>query len=70
MYLEPVYGEAWNNLPALWLRKGPWKEALKAAEQAVKHKEETGKLGECGSSFYQSSMVSNCLSQLACGMMN
>jgi hypothetical protein len=38
--LDPQHGEAWANLAALWLRAGRPREALSAAEQAVKHKRE------------------------------
>jgi tetratricopeptide (TPR) repeat protein len=36
VHLEPDNGEAWNNLAALWLKQQGWREALHAAEQAVK----------------------------------
>lgn len=38
---EPEHGEAWANLSALWLQQGGWREALHAAEQAVKLKRES-----------------------------
>lgn len=38
---EPEHGEAWANLSALWLQEGGWREALHAAEQAVKLKRES-----------------------------
>jgi hypothetical protein len=39
--LDPQHGEAWANLAALWLRAGRAREALSAAQQAVKHKRES-----------------------------
>jgi len=38
---EPQHGEAWANLSALWLQEGGWREALHAAEQAIKHKRDS-----------------------------
>ncbi len=38
---EPEHGEAWANLSALWLQEGGWREALHAAEQAVKLKRDS-----------------------------
>lgn len=40
-HLEPEHGEAWANLSALWLQEGAWREALHAAEQAVKLKRDS-----------------------------
>lgn len=38
---EPEHGEAWANLAALWLQRGGAREALHAAEQAVKMKRDS-----------------------------
>lgn len=62
---EPEHGEAWNNLAALWLQQGGWREALHAAEQGVRLKRDSWQAWDnCATAAVKAGALSTCVRAL------